>query len=456
MHGRRGAPRRGRLRAPRPRAAGRSRARSCCAWPDEDEDGAPVRRRVALAELDGDRDDDVAACSTCSPTSRLITVGDGTVEVAHEALLREWPRLRGWLEEDARGSAPASPADPTRRATGPGRPRSGRPLPRRAGSRSALEWRAEHEPELNAAEQQFLDASRAAERARAAPRAARARAACSRCSSSPLVAALLALDERDRARAQARAAEAQRLGAQALSEHALDRSLLLARQGVALDDAPATRDNLLAALRRSPAAIGVMRGDGDAPRPRSRCTRTAARSPSADDRRHGRLPRRPHAAAARPAAPERARVAAISVARLQPRRHAPRERRHRTRTAASSTCSTGAPAATSPGWTPDDPLCEPVRDRDASRPTRGCSRRRPGPCDASPEPNRLLRWDARTGRRLGDVRRDPGALVRPARVTSAPAAARHVQRRRSRHRHPRRRHAARRCASSPSPARSPP
>ena len=27
----------------------------------------------------------------------------GAVEVAHEALLREWPRLRGWLEEDAEG-----------------------------------------------------------------------------------------------------------------------------------------------------------------------------------------------------------------------------------------------------------------------------------------------------------------------------------------------------------------
>ena len=34
---------------------------------------------------------------------RLVTAGDGTAEVAHEALLREWPRLRGWLEEDRDG-----------------------------------------------------------------------------------------------------------------------------------------------------------------------------------------------------------------------------------------------------------------------------------------------------------------------------------------------------------------
>jgi hypothetical protein len=34
---------------------------------------------------------------------RLLTKGEGTVEVALEALLREWPRLRGWLEEDTHG-----------------------------------------------------------------------------------------------------------------------------------------------------------------------------------------------------------------------------------------------------------------------------------------------------------------------------------------------------------------
>jgi hypothetical protein len=36
-------------------------------------------------------------------SDRLITVGEGEVEVAHEALLREWPRLRAWLDEDADG-----------------------------------------------------------------------------------------------------------------------------------------------------------------------------------------------------------------------------------------------------------------------------------------------------------------------------------------------------------------
>ena len=66
---------------------------------DEDEPGAVVRRRLALAELDAELSAVVAQLSE----QRLLTVSDGAVEVAHEALLREWPRLRAWLEEDVQG-----------------------------------------------------------------------------------------------------------------------------------------------------------------------------------------------------------------------------------------------------------------------------------------------------------------------------------------------------------------
>ena len=31
--------------------------------------------------------------------ARLITTSEDSAEVAHEALIREWPTLRGWLEE---------------------------------------------------------------------------------------------------------------------------------------------------------------------------------------------------------------------------------------------------------------------------------------------------------------------------------------------------------------------
>jgi WD40 repeat protein len=78
-----------------------------------------------------------------------------------------------------------------------------------------------------------------------------------------VIAGAVALEQRANARAEATAAAAQRLGAQALADDNLDRALLLARQGVALDDSLQTRSNLLAALLKSPAVIGVLRGDGD-------------------------------------------------------------------------------------------------------------------------------------------------------------------------------------------------
>ena len=77
-----------------------------------------------------------------------------------------------------------------------------------------------------------------------------------------LVAGGVAFAARGSAKRQATAAIAQRLGAQALSEPKLDRALLLAREGVALDDTVATRSNLLASLLRSPAALAVLHGGG--------------------------------------------------------------------------------------------------------------------------------------------------------------------------------------------------
>ena len=99
---------------------------------------------------------------------------------------------------------------------------------------SALEWAAEHEPELNATERAFLDASRRGERARAAPPARWCSAGVASLLVLAVIAGVVALDQRGNARAEATAAAAQRLGAQALAEDDLDRALLLARQGVAL------------------------------------------------------------------------------------------------------------------------------------------------------------------------------------------------------------------------------
>ena len=63
---------------------------------------------------------------------------------------------------------------------------------------------------------------------------------------------MYAVVQRGEARTAETAQLAQRLGAQALVEKDLDRSLLLARQAVAIDDTPQTRGYLLAALVGSP------------------------------------------------------------------------------------------------------------------------------------------------------------------------------------------------------------
>ena len=61
------------------------------------------------------------------------------------------------------------------------------------------------------------------------------------------------------ARDAATVADAQRLGAQALTDERLDRALLLARTGVDLDDSVATRGNLLSTLLRArPGSLGVL------------------------------------------------------------------------------------------------------------------------------------------------------------------------------------------------------
>jgi WD40 repeat protein/DNA-binding SARP family transcriptional activator/energy-coupling factor transporter ATP-binding protein EcfA2 len=224
----------------------------------EGEGDAAVRRRVQLSELEGELVADVLAVLA---DDRLVTIGEGEVEVAHEALLREWPRLRGWLEEDVDGrrlhqhlAAAARDWEAGGRDTGE--------LYRGARLASTLDWAADHDSELNATERAFLDHSRRAS-GRAQRRLRMVLAGVAFLLVLAVIAGAVALKERGNARAEATAAAAQRLGAQALADDNLDRALLLARQGVALDDSLQTRGNLLAALLKSPAVIGVLRGDGD-------------------------------------------------------------------------------------------------------------------------------------------------------------------------------------------------
>ena len=243
------------------------------AGPGEGE--AVVRRRVPLDEVAPAHDERSRAVLDALVDQRLLSVGQDSVEVAHEALLREWPRLRGWLEDDVQGRALH------RHLIGAAREwdQSGRDpgeLYRGARLTGALDWAATHDTDLNELEREFLQAGRAAaerEVADARRRAEREAHTSRRLRGLlaglagvlvlALVAGGLALTLRGRAERQALVADSRRLGAQALLEDELDRSLLLARQGIALDDSVETRSNLLAALLRSPAATAILRGDLD-------------------------------------------------------------------------------------------------------------------------------------------------------------------------------------------------
>jgi WD40 repeat protein/class 3 adenylate cyclase len=231
------------------------------------EDGEVVRRRVPLAELDAGQGGATSAVLAVLTERRLVTVSDGTVELSHEALFREWPRLRDWLDEDAEGRRLR---EHVTRAAGDWveNGRDSGELYRGARLASALDWAAAHDDELNALEREFLAESRRAgetdaERQRRSNRRLRALlAGAGALLVLATIASALALVQGSRARHSATQADAERLGAQALTEPDLDRSLLLARQGVELDDSLTTDSNLFSSLLQSPAAIRVMHGDG--------------------------------------------------------------------------------------------------------------------------------------------------------------------------------------------------
>ncbi|MFD5090381.1 hypothetical protein ACFWMR_07255 [Amycolatopsis thailandensis] len=61
-----------------------------------------TKRRASRDELD-QLGGDVRSVLEHLATARLLVLGEDSVEIAHEALIRSWPRLREWLSEDREG-----------------------------------------------------------------------------------------------------------------------------------------------------------------------------------------------------------------------------------------------------------------------------------------------------------------------------------------------------------------
>ncbi len=231
------------------------------------DESSPARRSVPLIELE--RVNGAPQVLKALIDARLLTVGAGVVELSHEALLREWPRYRGWLEEDRVGrrlhahlTAAAGEWEARRRDPGD--------LYRGARLGAALDWSAQHRDDLDRLERAFLAASqfeadRAARRQRSQNRRLRALLiGTGVLLLSAIVAGIAALvgehqasTDARLAAAEARAALGRQLGAEAMSEPRLDVAELLAREGVALDRSPQTEGTLLQTLLRSPAVVGT-------------------------------------------------------------------------------------------------------------------------------------------------------------------------------------------------------
>ncbi len=242
-----------------PRAAARRLLLRLC---DAGEEGElSLRRRLPVSDAAEDHDVDAQVALESLADRRLLTIDSDAVEVAHEALLREWPRLRAWLDEDRDGLRIMRHLTHAARAWSEA-DRDPDELYRGARLATAAEWAESHEPDLNPTEQVFLGASTQRHRSELITARRRVRRLRTLVAGAAVLAALavvagaVAFVQRDLADEAAAAADARRVGAQALLAEDISESFLLAVEGLRLDNSPDTRANLLAALSRNPALIG--------------------------------------------------------------------------------------------------------------------------------------------------------------------------------------------------------
>ena len=237
-------------------------------------DAAPERRRrVNIDELvpDAVSPEVVQALLERLAEARLVTLGEGTAEVSHEVLIREWPTLRRWLEEDREGLRLHRQLGAAARLWDTGG-RDPSDLYRGTRLDAAVEWSELHRADLNATERSFLDTSlEEAGRERHAQLRAnrRLRGLLAGAVALLLVAAIAgvvaliqrsdAQAQRSHAQAQALTSDAERVGAQALVEKNLDLAMLYAVAGVKLQNRLETRSDLLEELQNNSFAIRYIR-----------------------------------------------------------------------------------------------------------------------------------------------------------------------------------------------------
>jgi WD40 repeat protein/class 3 adenylate cyclase len=229
--------------------------------------GAVTRRRASRAEFAGAADPDTVNDVLDRLTrARLLSVDEDHVEIAHEALIREWPTLTAWVDEDRSGlrlhrhlTAAAAAWVASRRDAGD--------LYRGQRLAAAIEWRPAASA-LSEIESEFLDAStKAFEREQHAQ--ARVNRRLRFLLAGVVVALVVALIAGSVAFVQQRHAATARDHADvarvaAVSRSVIDRQadvgLLLAAAAYRLEANDDTRSTLLSALTTHPLLLGLLHG----------------------------------------------------------------------------------------------------------------------------------------------------------------------------------------------------
>jgi WD40 repeat protein/energy-coupling factor transporter ATP-binding protein EcfA2 len=247
-----------------------------------------TRRRAPRSELaPTESDDSFDDVIDRLVDARLLTTGRNetgleVIDVSHEALIRGWPRLRGWIDADRAGllihrrlTDAAREWDTLDREPGA--------LYRGARLAGAREWAADHADDLSGLEREFLTASQATEHSEleaAKRRTRRLRALATGLAALTAIVAALAVwalgqrgeAQRQRSDAQRQATEATSLAlassASALLTSRPDLSLLLALEGYRLSPRVEARGSALSALAaaRDPGVLAVLHGHTDAVR----------------------------------------------------------------------------------------------------------------------------------------------------------------------------------------------
>ena len=227
-------------------------------------EGGVERRRLPLAELEATGDGAAAGVIEQLADARLLTVSAGSVEFAHEALLREWPRLRDWIEDDRddlrlHRSLGLAEQEWTRLG------RDDSALYHGARLAEAQEWASRGDPGPTEPERAFLAAS--AERERRERRSHRRRLAIAGAALATGVIAiaaiaLVAMAQRRDAVQQRDVAVSRELAAESTKAIGVDPELGVRLALWALETSPTAQAG--AALREATAAfrqLGVLRAD---------------------------------------------------------------------------------------------------------------------------------------------------------------------------------------------------